>query len=348
MIYERRSWRQRKEKQRKQRIIACLIAVAVIILIGILLVMRGCSNNAPEEPEPQVTATPKPTPTIEPTPTPFAFHPVSGEQTKKISKSIVSKYGIVMDAEDGTILAQRRAKKKMYPASMTKVLTVLVAAEHITEQQLEDKVTITLDITDYCYRNDCSAVGFSKNEKVPVKDLFYGTILPSGADAALALAEYVAGSHEEFVKLMNEKAKELGISKSSHFTNCIGIYNDHHYSTVYDMAIIIKAASENPLCQEVMNARTYTTTKTKKHKKGILISNWFLRRIEDHFKTGDILYGKTGFVNQSGSCCASMAENSKGHTYICVTGGSTSSWQCIYDQINLYAKYCDKIKKTAN
>ena len=113
------------------------------------------------------------------------------------------------------------------------------------------------------------------------------------------------------------------------------------------MAIIIKAASENPLCQEVMNARTYTTSKTKKHKKGILISNWFLRRIEDHFKTGDILYGKTGFVNQSGSCCASMAENSEGHTYICVTGGSTSSWQCIYDQIDLYAKYCDKIKKTA-
>ena len=349
MIYKRRNWRQREQKRKKQRLIACMIAVAVIILVGILLVMRGCSNNISGDSNPQVTAIPKakPTPTVEPTPTPFAFRPATGENTEKISKSIVSKYGIVIDAEDGTILAQRRAKKQMYPASMTKVLTVLVAAEHVTEDQMDDKVTITLDITDYCYSNDCSAVGFSKNEKVPVKDLFYGTILPSGADAALALAEYVAGSHEEFVKLMNEKAKELGISESSHFTNRVGIYNDNHYSTAYDMAIIIKAASENPICQEVMNARTYTTTKTKKHKKGILISNWFLRRIEDHFKTGDILYGKTGFVNQSGNCCASMAENSEGHPYICVTGGSTSSWQCIYDQIDLYAKYCDKIKKTA-
>ena len=338
-----------RQKQKKQLFIGCAIAIVVIILVGILLMMRGCNETADNNSEVEATTAPiaKPTPTAEPTPTPIAFHPASGDNTKKISKSIVSKYGIVIDAEDGTILAQRRMKKQMYPASMTKLLTLLVAAEHVTEEQLDDKVTITLDITDYCYSNDCSAVGFSKNEKVPVRDLFYGTILPSGADAALALAQYVAGSHEDFVKLMNEKAKELGISESSHFTNCVGIYNDNHYSTVYDMAIIIKAASENPLCQEVMNARTYTTSKTKKHKKGILISNWFLRRIEDHFKTGDILYGKTGFVNQSGSCCASMAENSEGHTYICVTGGSTSSWQCIYDQIDLYAKYCDKIKKTA-
>ena len=336
-----------RQKQKKQLIISCVIISTVIILVGILLMIRGCNKGTVKDLEPHATATPKaePTSTVEPTPTPFSFQPVSGENTEKISKSIVSKYGIVVDAEDGTILAERCMKTQMYPASMTKVLTLLVAAEHVTDEQLDDKVTITLDITDYCYSNDCSAVGFSKNEKVTVRDLFYGTILPSGADAALALANYVSGSHEEFVELMNEKAKQLGISESSHFTNCIGIYNDEHYSTVYDMAIIIKAASENPLCQKVMNARTYTTSKTNKHKKGILISNWFLRRIEDYFKTGDILYGKTGFVNQSGSCCASMAENSEGHTYICVTGGSTSSWRCIYDQIDLYAAHCEKIKK---
>ena len=338
-----------KEKQKKQLLIGCTIAIAVIILIAILFIMRGCDKKADEVLEAPITATPQieVLPTVEPTPasTPYVFQPATSKNTEKISEAVVSKYGIVVDAENGTILAQRRMKNQMYPASMTKVLTVLVAAEHVTEEQMEDTVAITLDITDYCYRNDCSIVGFSKNEKATVKDLFYGTILPSGADAALALANYVAGSHEAFVDLMNEKAKELGISESSHFTNCIGIYNDDHYSTAYDMAIIIKAASENPLCQEVMNARTYTTTKTKKHKEGILISNWFLRRIEDYFKTGDILYGKTGFVNQSGSCCASMAEDSEGHTFICVTGGSTSSWQCIYDQIDLYAQYCDKIEK---
>ena len=345
--YRQISEENRRRKKREQLIMGGVIAVIVIALVAVfLIVKKGEDKN--ENKDPQVTATvePEPTPTVEPTPTPFAFKPVKNADTEKLSKSIVSKYGIVLDAEDGTILAQRRMQKQMYPASMTKVLTLLVAAEHVTEEQLEEKVTITLDITDYCYRNDCSAVGFSKNEKVPVKDLFYGTILPSGADAALALANYVAGSHEEFVKLMNEKAEELGISETSHFTNCIGIYNDEHYSTVYDMAVIMRAASENELCREVMNARTYTTTKTKKHKKGILISNWFLRRIEDHIESGNILYAKTGFVNQSGSCCVSMAENAEGRRFICVTGVSTSSWQCIYDQIDLYAKYCDQIEKT--
>ena len=222
---------------------------------------------------------------------------------------------------------------------MTKILTVLVAAEHVTEEQLEEKVKITLEVTDYCYRNDCSAVGFAKNETVPVKDLFYGTILPSGADAAVTLANYVAGSQEEFVKLMNEKLEELGIAETTHFTNCVGLYNDDHYSTAYDMAIIMKAASENPLCQEVMNARTYTTAKNKKHKDGILISNWFLRRIEDKDTNSEILYAKTGFVNQSGSCAASMAQDKDGHTYICVTAGSTSSWRCIYDHVELYHSF---------
>ena len=105
MIYKRRNWRRREQKRKRQRLIACMIAVAVIILVGILLVMRGCSNNISEDANPQVTATPKtkPAPTVEPTPTPFAFRPATGENTEKISKSIVSKYGIVIDAEDGTI-----------------------------------------------------------------------------------------------------------------------------------------------------------------------------------------------------------------------------------------------------
>ena len=105
--------------------------------------------------------------------------------------------------EDGIVLAQKDARERMNPASMTKILTVLVAAEHISEADLEDTVSITLDITDYCYTHDCSITGYNLNEVVTVRDLFYGTVLPSGADSALALANYVAGSHEAFVELMN-------------------------------------------------------------------------------------------------------------------------------------------------
>ena len=100
---------------------------------------------------------------------------------------------------------------------------LLVAAEHI--ENLDDTVTITIDITDYCYVNDCSVVGFALDEVVPVRELLYGTILPSGADAALALAKYVAGSQEAFVALMNEKLEELGLSDTAHFTNCVGLYD---------------------------------------------------------------------------------------------------------------------------
>ena len=90
--------------------------------------------------------------------------------------------------------------------------------------------------------NDCSGVGFEKGESVTVKDLLYGTVLPSGADAALGLAYYVAGSQEEFVTLMNQKLDELGLSETAHFTNCVGIYDADHYCTLYDLAVIMRAA----------------------------------------------------------------------------------------------------------
>ncbi len=132
------------------------------------------------------------------------FEAYSTPDTVRFQDSIISQYGVFISVEDGVILAQKDAGARMNPASMTKILTVLVAAEHISEADLENTVSITLDITDYCYIHGCSGTGYSLDETVTVKDLFYGTVLPSGADSALALADYVAGSHEAFVGLMNE------------------------------------------------------------------------------------------------------------------------------------------------
>lgn len=254
-------------------------------------------------------------------------------------EDVVSEYAILLDANTGTIVAQRDAKAIINPASMTKVLTVLVAAEHVTN--LDDEFTMTLEITDYAYVNDCSSVGFLDGETVTVRDLFYGTILPSGGDAAVALATYVAGSQEAFVDMMNAKLEELGLSETAHFTNCVGLYDEDHYCTVYDMAMIMKAAAENDLCREVMSARKYTTSATTQHPEGITISNWFLRRIEDKDTGGEVLCGKTGFVNQSGSCATSYAVSETGVPYICVTAKSTSSWKCIYDHVALYSQYAE-------
>ena len=262
------------------------------------------------------------------------------EQTCGIyAEEVISTHGILIDESTDTIVAAKGARERISPASMTKVLTVLVAAENITEEQLEDTFTMTLEITDYSYVNDCSNVGFLDGELVKVRDLFYGTILPSGGDAAVGLATYVAGSHEAFVEMMNEKLEALGLSDTAHFTNCVGLYDENHYCTVYDMAIIMKAALQNELCRKVLGEKHYVTSPTQEHPEGIGISNWFLRRIEDKETGGEVLGAKTGFVAQSGSCAVSYSMSDSGTPYICVTAGSTSSWRCIYDHVEIYNRY---------
>ena len=255
------------------------------------------------------------------------------------SENVISEYAVLIDADAGTVVAKKNAYDKMIPASMTKVLTLLVASDIIGYEDLDDTFTMTLEITDYAYKNDCSSVGFLDGEVVTVRDMLYGTVLASGGDAAVGLATYVAGSHERFVELMNEKVKQLGLSDSAHFTNSVGIYDKELYCTVYDMAVIMKAAMKSELCREVLKARTYTTSFTTEHPEGITISNWFMRRIEDKDSGGEVLGAKTGYVRQSGNCAVSYQENANGKTYICVTGDSTSSWRCIYDHVEIYNTY---------
>lgn len=250
---------------------------------------------------------------------------------------IGSTNAVLINESTNEIVAQKDARTIINPASMTKILTILVAAEHITD--LDDEVTITIEMTDFAYVNGCSTVGFAVGEVVTVRDLFYGTILPSGGDAAIALATYVAGSHEAFVELMNEKLEELGLSDTAHFTNCVGLYDKDHYCTAYDMTMILKAAVEDDWCREVLSRHIYTTTLTPEHPEGITISNWFLRRIEDKDTGGEVLCGKTGFVNQSLSCAASYFISEDGVPYICVTAGAQSPWKCIYDHVALYSQY---------
>ena len=253
------------------------------------------------------------------------------------NEEVISEYAVLINAGSGNVVAQKEADTRINPASMTKILTVLVAAEHITD--LQEPVTVTIEATDYAFIHDLSAVGFAKDETVTVEDLLYGTILPSGGDAAYALACHISGTQDAFVELMNEKLKELGIASTAHFTNCVGLYDENHYCTVTDMAIILKAAVENELCRDVLSAHTYTTSITEQHPEGITISNLFLRRIEDKDTHGEVLCAKTGFVAQSGNCAASYAISNSGEQYICVTAKSSSAWKCIYDHVRIYTDY---------
>lgn len=270
-----------------------------------------------------------------------ADYSISGQDSAAdlTSGEVMSTRALLVDWDARTVVAQRGAGDRINPASMTKILTLLVAAEHVTD--LDDTFTITREITDYSYSNDCSAVGFDDGETVTVRDLLYGTILPSGADAAAGLAFYVSGSLEGFVDLMNQKLEELGLSDTAHFTNCVGLYDENHYCTLYDMAEILGAAIDNELCREVLSAHTYTTSATEQHPEGLLISNWFLRRIEDKDTHGTVLCAKTGYVVQSGNCAASYSISNSGKQYICVTADAHSSWRCIYDHVAVYQEYTE-------
>lgn len=259
------------------------------------------------------------------------------ENVLELGDDITSSHVIFVDTESDTILAAKDAYSRMVPASMTKVLTLLVAVEHITD--FDDTFTITIDITDYSFRNGCSCAGFDRDETVTIRDLLYGTVLPSGADAALGLAVYVSGSQEAFVELMNQKLEELGLSETAHFTNCVGIYDENHYCTAYDMAVIMDAAIQNDICREVLSARTYKTSLTEQHPEGIDLSNWFVRRIEDK-ETGSVMvYGKTGYVDESGSCAVSFGAVDEDRVYICVTTNASSRWTCINEQAMLYQRF---------
>ncbi len=331
-----------------------ILIVAVTILAGIVITIRDKNKkNAETDTEAVVTQKATETQATETETEDSGFVQVGDKQfvsgytaTKTENtlapsvEAVESTYAILIDESTGEIVAERASGERMNPASMTKILSLLVATEHLESmEQLNETFTITLEMTDFAYVNGLSTVGFLDGEQVPVKDLFYGTILPSGGDAVYALAMYTAGSHEAFVEMMNEKVEELGLSDTAHFSNCAGLYDENNYCTVYDMAMILKAAVENDFCREVLSAHTYTTAPTEQHPDGIVLSNWFLRRIEDKDSGGEVLCAKTGYVVQSGSCSASYQISASGTPYICVTGQAHSSWQCIYDHVAMYKNY---------
>ena len=254
-----------------------------------------------------------------------------------LKPEVNANFAILVDADAGLVVAEKNGNAKMYPASMTKVMTLLVACEHITN--LSEKLEITQDIVDYVKKEGASNCGFKAGEQVTMLDLLYGLILPSGADAALALVRRIAGSEEQFVALMNQKAQQLGISATTHFTNCTGLYNDNHYSTAEDMAIIMRAAAQNSVAATILTTRSYTTQANNKRTTGLSFSNLFLKRIDTQTTGGQVNFAKTGYVAKAGNCAVSYFTAASGRHYICVTGKTSGAWNVVSAHAALYSQY---------
>ncbi|MBP3241458.1 MAG: D-alanyl-D-alanine carboxypeptidase [Oribacterium sp.] len=246
-------------------------------------------------------------------------------------------FAILVDTDSNLVIADKNGESRMNPASMTKVMTLLVACEHLSD--LSEKVEITQDIVDYVQKEGASNCGFKAGEKVTVQDLLYGLILPSGADAALALVRHIAGSEAQFVNLMNQKAQELGISATTHYTNCTGLYDADHYTTAKDMALVMKYAAADPYASAVLSTRSYTTKATNKHSSGLSFSNLFLKRIDGQETGGEAMMAKTGYVAKAGNCAVSYFTAASGRHYICVTGKTSGAWNVVYAHADLYKKY---------
>lgn len=259
--------------------------------------------------------------------------------TTKLIEGIDSTYAVLADCSDSTILASRLGNERMYPASMTKIMTLLVAAENVTD--IGAKFLMTSKIIDPLYKEEATMAGFCPGEEVEAIDLFYGTVLVSGAEAAAGLAVLVAGSEERFIEMMNEKVQELGL-KNTHFTNMTGLHDKDHYSTCIDMAVIMRACIENDFCKTILSTEYYTVKKNSFHEEIKFHSTMFSRMYGTEPEVVTILGGKTGYTSNSGHCLVTYGESNDGRTLISVTAAGEGRYKPIYDTINIYKNYSAK------
>ena len=247
---------------------------------------------------------------------------------------INSSYAVLMQAGSGRVVGDINGETPMYPASMTKIMTTIVAIENLSN--LNQEITVTNDMIANLYAQDATQAGFQPGETVQAIDLLYGVMLPSGADCCIALADTIAGSEEGFVELMNQKAEKLGL-ENTHFCNTTGLHADDHYSTARDIAELLRYALKNRTFREIIESPYHSTPGTNVHPDGITFYSTMFKNLSDTTVIdGKIMGGKTGFTSEAGCCLASFAEIDD-IEYILVTAGAyQAGTPHIDDAVKLY------------
>jgi D-alanyl-D-alanine carboxypeptidase (penicillin-binding protein 5/6) len=235
------------------------------------------------------------------------------------SDMLMSPNAILVRLKDHTILMQKNSDDKIYPASLTKIMTAIVAIENLPD--LKKEIKLTNSTFQGLYEADASLAGFQPGEQVSAIDLLYGALLPSGAECCVALADQIAGSEQDFVKMMNQKAADLGMD-NTHFENTTGLQNENHYTTVKDLAVLLRYALQNDTFREIFTSSHHSTQPTNMHPNGITFSSTMFEELGNQNMTGgEILGGKTGFTDEAGLCLASLAKVGK-QEYILVSAGA--------------------------
>ncbi len=228
-----------------------------------------------------------------------------------IELDIYSKNALLYNLDENTVLYEKGANEQIAIASLTKLMTAIVTVENLSS--LDEKVVLTAKDFEGLKEANAAVAGFRVGQRVTYRDLLYGLLLPSGADAALALARNVAGSRAKFVELMNKKANELGL-KNTHFMNETGLDAKGHYSTLEDGALLFKYVLNNTELKRIIESSTYTMSDNSFSVTSSLYKNQKRYGLDLDYIKG----GKTGTTDDAGLCLASIASKN-GTNYMLVT-----------------------------
>ncbi len=340
-----------KERRRKDRRLesATRILLVVIIVLAVVLVLMVANlfKTRKKSPAPDTSTrsasqtasvsdvTPSPTgstseqtvPEVTPKPTeePEAVVPVVTEAPELLKdpvytvggESLYSECAYMMRRLDGYSVLEKFPDAKIYPASMTKLMTALVVVESLGD--LNEKLTVTYDTVDKMYTAEASMAGFEGGEDVSVIDLLYGALLPSGAECCDTLAIRVSGSVDAFVEAMNNRAAQLGMT-GTHFANTTGLHSDNHYSTCRDMARLMNQVLESGTLRQIMASASHTSGSSAQHPDGLTFNSTLFYNLQGNVLANGavIMGGKTGTTDEAGKCLASYALYSNDE-YILVT-----------------------------
>ncbi len=302
-----RTYRQKnKRKKRKIKYTLSILRVCTILITALFLSNHLISKNNPK----------------------IATSLEDGEARayESVNQIIVddlySSNAILISLDDNEILLDKLSDKIIYPASLTKIMTAILAIENLPD--LDEMIHLSQDIFQELYSENASMAGFLPNEKVPAIDLIYGILLPSGAECSIGLANAIAGSEKNYVKLMNKKAEELGMN-DTHFTNSTGLHDSNHYSTVKDIAKLLEYALQNDIFREVYTSKRHTIKATNLHPDGITFQSTMFKKIDSRdVNNGTIEGGKTGYTEEAKLCLSSLAKID-GKEYILVTANADGS-----------------------
>lgn len=239
------------------------------------------------------------------------------------SEAVNAKAAFIMDANSSKVLYSLNPDQKLYPASLAKIMTALVVLDYVNGNY-DSLVTFSYNSVTRDIDKNSVTIGASAGDQLSVKDCLYSLLLPSANDAANALAEYVAGSINDFALLMNEKAKNLGLT-NTHFVNPSGLHDDNQYTTASDMATILQCALSYPIFAQISSSVSYRHAPIRRYKNPDNSNNQVLNTTSilvpgSGYYYNGILAGKTGHTTNAGYNLAAAAKKN-GMTLICVVLG---------------------------